>query len=700
MKAANKNAETSFVCDGCGAKAESGTFCGHCGGTLRKAPVDDSLVGSKIGPYLVESVLGEGGMGKVYKGVHPTIGSRVAIKVLSAACAEKPDLVERFFAEARAVNLIRHESIVNVLDLSHLDDSRPYIVMEYLDGAPLSEILSKGPLPLGSAARLASEILGALAAAHAKGIVHRDLKPDNIFVSPQGRAKVLDFGIAKLMPEISGAATPTQTGALLGTPHYMSPEQALAQPIDLRSDIYSMGHILYECVTGSRAFDGESLYQLLHLQVHVAPRPPRQTRPDLSEAYERIILDSLHKDPAQRIPNANDFIRRLSEVSENLTAEAWLPIGTARDPSSARIAAMATPSGAKSPARGRGGAQLSPSQPTDPRAATVASSADVRRHLVPRPEPKGGKKLIIAASVVLLAAAGTTAALVGKTGSAKLSAGAQVDGDGPTPAPADGNASNNEGSQGAAPPEGKAVNAAGDSERVEAKADTSADGKLDKTEAAKHGVQIGDNVYVGSNDADAAAGEKAEAEAADKSAEPSTGSAHKLPKTIAITGIGYQSFDVVAYLPKATTMARRLLADAKFFRLDADGVKPNGMADFTAGSGFDVTYRFMSPSAAKRPKDLALGLPFKPNCLIYVTISPRGSGARVLEGWQCPERPQRAPGCDFGQVWEYAKKHHKAPHNAVANISYYGFRGTKAKYSFSISGTKVSGWVPANCRKK
>src|SRR5512142_1468869 len=193
-----------FVCPECGASQQ---WPGHCGvdGT-RLSPVgDDPLLGRTIGVYRVARLLGIGGMGRVYKGVHPTIGSRVAIKVLSRECSDRRDLVDRFFAEAKAVNLIRHESIVNVLDLATLPDGRPYIVMEYLDGAPLSAIIeqarSRGPLPLGSIARLVAEVLDALAAAHAKGVIHRDLKPDNIFVSPNGRGKVLDFGIAKLQPE-------------------------------------------------------------------------------------------------------------------------------------------------------------------------------------------------------------------------------------------------------------------------------------------------------------------------------------------------------------------------------------------------------------------------------------------------------------------------------------------------------------------
>src|SRR3954469_721171 len=174
-----------FVCTECGS---SQPVAGHCAndGTPLQPIGEDILLGTTIGVYRVARLLGIGGMGRVYKGVHPTIGSRVAIKVLSRECSDRRDLVDRFFAEAKAVNLIRHESIVNVLDLATLPDGRPYIIMEYLDGAPLASLIDYGvehqaALPLGGIARLAAEVLDALAAAHGKGIVHRDLKPDNIF---------------------------------------------------------------------------------------------------------------------------------------------------------------------------------------------------------------------------------------------------------------------------------------------------------------------------------------------------------------------------------------------------------------------------------------------------------------------------------------------------------------------------------------
>src|SRR5712672_437390 len=228
-----------FVCPECGLTQPAPGPCPADRTPL--APIaEDVLLGTMIGAYRVARLLGIGGMGRVYKGVQPTIGSRVAIKVLSRECSDRRDLVERFFAEAKAVNLI---------DLAMLADGRPYIIMEYLDGAPLATLIEvavqHGPaLPLGGIARLTAEVLDALGAAHAKGIIHRDLKPDNVFVAPSGRPKILDFGIAKLS-DVSN--TSTRTGSLLGTPHYMSPEQAAGRVVDHRADIYAIGVILFEC---------------------------------------------------------------------------------------------------------------------------------------------------------------------------------------------------------------------------------------------------------------------------------------------------------------------------------------------------------------------------------------------------------------------------------------------------------------------
>jgi hypothetical protein len=408
---------------------------------------DDTLVGTTVGVYRVAKLLGVGGMGRVYKGVHPTIGSRVAIKVLSRECSDRPDLVERFFSEARAVNLIRHESIVNVLDLAQLDDGRPYIIMEYLDGAPLADLIEKrGPLPLGGLARLVGEALDALGAAHAKGIVHRDLKPDNIYVTPGGRAKVLDFGIAKLRPELGGSAT--QTGSLLGTPHYMSPEQALGKPVDLRTDIYAMGVILFECATGRRPFAGDSLFDLLRKHIDEPPPPPRALRPDLPPAMEQVILRAMAKDPNHRFGSAGELAAALMQSTHGLAPEAWTTVSPA---SLARVSAQGAagtwdqtpaswppgmvhpgtplPGGATAPGGPpmmHGGTPMPMYQggPGSYPPGTSPSMASAAGQLVPQARPRSSKGLVLALAGLALVGGGAVAAVVIGAGGDGAGAGA------------------------------------------------------------------------------------------------------------------------------------------------------------------------------------------------------------------------------------------------------------------------------------
>jgi serine/threonine protein kinase len=339
------------VCEECGQSYDGPGVCRLEGGRL--APWgEDPLVGQTVGHYRITKLLGAGGMGRVYRAVQPNIGSRVAIKVLTTAAAQDGDLVDRFFAEARAVNLINHENLVNIIDLAHLPDGRPYIVMEYLDGAPLSTTMkTKGPqLPLGGVVKLIVEVLDALGAAHQRGIVHRDLKPDNIFVTQTGRPEVLDFGIAKLDPRLEGRSDPrTRLGAILGTPQYMSPEQARGMPIDARSDLYSLGLILYESITGVPPFVSESALELMHLHVEAAPRPPRQLRRDLPAALESAILRALAKDPAQRFGSAQEMAMALLQAAQSLPAASWVSLGSAASamsgvgPPSARLATSSLP---------------------------------------------------------------------------------------------------------------------------------------------------------------------------------------------------------------------------------------------------------------------------------------------------------------------------------------------------------------------
>jgi len=329
-----------YVCEECGQSYGGQGVCA-CGGSL-KPWGEDPLLGQMVGSYRIARLLGAGGMGRVYRAVQPSIGSRVAVKVLAGELARDRELVERFFSEARAVNLIQHENLVNVLDLAFLPDGRPYIVMEYLDGAPLSGIIGKrGQLPLGTLARLLGEVLDAVGAAHQKNIVHRDLKPDNVFVTPTGRPEVLDFGIAKLHGGAEGAAH-TRAGAILGTPAYMSPEQAQGLPVDARSDLYSIGVILYETVTGKPPFVSDALFDLLRMHVSQPPTPPRTLRPDLPRPYEAVILRSLEKDPARRFQTAGEMAQALLHAAEGLPAAQWAPLQA-----TSSIAAVGGPASAR-----------------------------------------------------------------------------------------------------------------------------------------------------------------------------------------------------------------------------------------------------------------------------------------------------------------------------------------------------------------
>jgi serine/threonine protein kinase len=344
-----------FVCTECGRSFQAPGFCTEDGGALGDAQ-GDPLLGQTVGSYRIASLLGKGGMGSVYKAVHPGIGSRVAIKFLSQECAAHPAMVERFFAEARAVNLIRHESIVNVTDLASTADNRPYIVMEFLEGAPLSAHMKRyGALPLGTLCKLLSEVLDALGAAHAKGIVHRDLKPDNVYVTAGGRVKILDFGIAKLKPEQGGVSDATRTGSLLGTPQYMSPEQAQGMHVDHRSDLYSAGVMLFEGATGQRPFPAQTMYELLKAHVELMPPAPTSLRPDIPPALEGVLLHALQKDPTYRYQSAQDFRAALDHAAQQLPPQSFAPLGDVSAGAPVPLAPTASGAGAS-----YGGAAYSP----------------------------------------------------------------------------------------------------------------------------------------------------------------------------------------------------------------------------------------------------------------------------------------------------------------------------------------------------
>ncbi|MDQ3338631.1 MAG: serine/threonine protein kinase [Myxococcota bacterium] len=326
----------NHVCAECGERSERPGLCPRDSQPFVVA--DDPLIGADLGRYRIARAIASGGMGRVYLGVQPEIGSRVAIKVLSEQCARDADLVERFFAEARAVNLIAHENIINVLGLATLDDGRPYIVMEHVDGVTLTQATHGGRAPLGGIVHVFLDVLSALGAAHAIGIVHRDLKPDNIMVTAKGHARVLDFGIAKLSPQqqlFAGART--VTGALLGTPAYMAPEQiASAGDVDARSDIYAVGAVLFHAVTGRPPFGGATIYDIMRAQLEEEPPSPRSFRPDLPLVLERVIMRALAKEPAVRFQSAVEMAAALDDAAAELPDHQWFDLSRKTTPMRAR----------------------------------------------------------------------------------------------------------------------------------------------------------------------------------------------------------------------------------------------------------------------------------------------------------------------------------------------------------------------------
>lgn len=305
-------------CGACGRRHGTDASCPtlvradvRAGGTARPrcAPVveaQDPLVGVRCGSFRLVRRLGRGGMGAVYLGEHVSIGSRVAVKVLHAHLTMYPELVQRFHAEARAVNLIGHENIVSIFDMD-ATPPRPYLIMEFLDGAPLSAWVGT-PLAAGAVVSVLSQVCDALHAAHARGIVHRDLKPDNIFLVRRKRnapfVKVLDFGIAKLadahMPQ-------THAGIIVGTPEYMAPEQSLGRGVDGRADLYALGVIAYQLLTGRLPFNDEGLAAQLVAHQLRPPPPPSSVYPAVSAALEHVILRALAKKPEDRYASIAAF---------------------------------------------------------------------------------------------------------------------------------------------------------------------------------------------------------------------------------------------------------------------------------------------------------------------------------------------------------------------------------------------------------
>ncbi|MGZ3425152.1 MAG: serine/threonine protein kinase, partial [Polyangia bacterium] len=280
-----------------------------------------TMIGTRVGNYEIKEKLGEGGMGAVYMGEHPLIGKRVAVKVLLDELVANEMLVTRFFNEAKAANDIRHQNIVDIVDFGKLDKEGGgkivYLVMELLEGQSLAARLDTKRLTFDETRHILQQCCSGLAASHAKGIIHRDLKPDNLFLVKRGSdenfVKILDFGIAKLTA-VSSTNAKTRTGTLIGTPAYMSPEQCAGRGnIDARSDIYALGIVMYEMLTGHVPFKGEGFGDIVVAQLTETAKKPSELRADIPPALDAIVMKAIEKEVDGRFQSMEEFGVALSD---------------------------------------------------------------------------------------------------------------------------------------------------------------------------------------------------------------------------------------------------------------------------------------------------------------------------------------------------------------------------------------------------
>jgi eukaryotic-like serine/threonine-protein kinase len=391
------------------------------GGSIQSAvpPPDDSIGRIIAGKYRVEQMIGEGGMGKVYKATQLALDKPVVLKVLRQALLGDERTVARFQREAKAASRLNHPNSISVLDFGQADDGAMFIAMEYIQGKDLHQILSREwPLPESRVMRLLSQVLSALADAHSAGVIHRDLKPENIMVS-QSRSepdfvKVLDFGIAKIVDgtDEDGPAL-TRAGFVCGTPEYMSPEQARGAKLDHRSDLYAVGVILYQLVSGLLPFDSDSAVGFATKHLTEIPPPPTKRRPEarVSPAMERLIMKALSKNPDERPQTAEQFRAELLAIDKERRAAVGRRAGPASVPSFPSVPRKVTPldqqdTNVTAPATGAPPA--SPwSQPEDTTKKSVMASGQAAQQTaaspnVTRTTEEGSSALIFKGATVLL----------------------------------------------------------------------------------------------------------------------------------------------------------------------------------------------------------------------------------------------------------------------------------------------------------
>jgi len=296
--------------------------------------------GTKLGPYEIQSPLGAGGMGEVYRATDTKLGRDVALKVLPAEMAHDPERLARFRREAKALAQLDHPNIVTIHSVEESDGVH-FLTMQLVEGQPLDRLIPQGGLPVEQIVEIASALGDALAAAHEKGIVHRDLKPANVMVSNEGRVKVLDFGLAKDVRAANigdatlTSASHTQVGVVMGTPAYMSPEQTSGRPLDHRTDIFSLGVMLHEMATGRRPFEGTSSAELVSAILRDTPPSVTDVRSDLPSDLARIIRRCLEKDPRHRVQTARDVGNEFRDLARQTSQK----LALATPPASRAVAA-------------------------------------------------------------------------------------------------------------------------------------------------------------------------------------------------------------------------------------------------------------------------------------------------------------------------------------------------------------------------
>src|SRR3954469_4661820 len=307
--------------------------------------VSDTLIGSVFdGRYRIERKLGAGGMADVYLAEDQELGRRVAIKILNSRHGNDDQFIERFRREAKNAAALNHPNIVSIYDRGEAEDTY-YIAMEFLDGRTLKElIIGRGAAAINGAIEYARQILSGLRFAHRHGIVHRDIKPHNVLVDGDGRVKVTDFGIAR-----AGTSQMTEAGSIVGTAQYLSPEQARGSGVDQRSDLYSLGIVLYELLTGTVPFSGDTPVEIAMKHLSQTPEPPSVRRPDLPRELDLVVMRALAKDPDDRYQSAEEMdldLERLSRgpaISQETEDSATQIMSALTGPMDATAATMIVP---------------------------------------------------------------------------------------------------------------------------------------------------------------------------------------------------------------------------------------------------------------------------------------------------------------------------------------------------------------------